>query len=99
MKGKELEKLYKDCIEFWGAERQLRMLQEECAELILEASHYLRPSKRRTKKLIEELADAQLMINQIKRFVGETSVNKMIDIKSDYIKQKLEEEKKAKAKK
>lgn len=99
MKGKDLEKLYKDCVEFWGVERQLRMLQEECAELILEASHYLRPSKRRTKKLIEELADAQLMINQIKRFVGEVQVNKMIDIKSDYIKQKLEEEKKAKAKK
>lgn len=95
MKDKrQLLKLYKDCVEFWGIERQLRMLQEECAEVILEASHYLRPRKRRTKNLIEELADAQLMINQIKMFVGEDKVNDMIDKKSDYIKDKLENAKK-----
>lgn len=93
MKEEELDQLYTDCVEFWGAERQLRMLQEECAEVILEVSHYLRPDRTNLAKLIEEIADAQLMINQMKALFGEEKVKEMMDIKSDYIKKKLEEEK------
>lgn len=96
MKDEELNQLYKDCLEFWGYERQLRMLQEECAELILEASHYLRPDKRNFDKLVEELADVQLMVSQLTRFVGEEKVKDMMDFKSDYIKRHLEEAKKEK---
>jgi hypothetical protein len=91
VKGEELNQLYKDCVDFWGIERQIRMMQEECAELIIAGSHFLRKRKTGYDELVEELADAQLMINQIKTFVGEDSVNKMIDKKSDYIKEKLEE--------
>jgi len=93
---KELNQLYKDCLEFWGYERQLRMLQEECAELILEASHYLRPDKCNFDKLVEELADVQLMVHQLTKFVGPEKVKDMMDVKSDYIKRNLEAEKKEK---
>lgn len=93
MKGEELDQLYKDCVNFWGIERQIRMMQEECAELVIAGSHYLRKRATGLDELVEELADAQLMINQIKTFVGEDNVNKMIDKKSDYIKAKLEERK------
>lgn len=93
MKDEELNKLYKDCLEFWGYERQLRMLQEECAELILEASHYLRPDKCNFDKLVEELADVQLMVNQLSKFVGEDKVKAMMDVKSEYINEKLQEAK------
>ena len=97
MRNKEaLEKLYKDCVEFWGIERQVRMLQEECAELILAGSHYLRGRETGLANLIEELADAQLMINQIKKFVGEENVENIMDVKSDYIKEKLDSRKKEK---
>lgn len=90
---KDLLELYKDCVDFWGIERQVRMMQEECAELILAGSHYLRGRKTGEEEIIEELADAQLMINQIKQYVGEDKVKHMMDIKSDYIKGKLESRK------
>lgn len=93
MKDEELRQLYKDCVDFWGIERQIRMMQEECAELIIAGSHFLRRRKTGLDELVEELADAQLMVNQIKTFIGEDVVNAMIDKKSDYIKAKLEEEK------
>jgi hypothetical protein len=96
MQGKELEQLYKDCVEFWGIERQIRMMQEECAELILAGSHYLRGRETGLEDLIEELADAQLMINQIKKFVGEENVENIMNIKSNYIRKKLDSRKKEK---
>jgi hypothetical protein len=93
MKGEELNQLYKDCVDFWGIERQIRMMQEECAELIIAGSHFLRKRETGYDELVEEVADAQLMINQTKVFVGEDKVNEMIDKKSNYIKEKLEESK------
>ena len=89
----DLEQLYRDCVEFWGANRQIRMLQEECGELIVASSHYLRSRKSGLEEIIEELADVQLMVNQIKMFIGEDKVKDVMDIKSDYIKRELEEEK------
>ena len=38
----ELKVLFDECIEFWGLEKQLRMLQEECGELIVAISHFIR---------------------------------------------------------
>ena len=93
MKGEELDQLYKDCVDFWGIERQIRMMQEECAELIIAGSHYLWKRDTGLDELIEELADAQLMINQIKEHVGEEKVKDMMDVKSNYIKRKLDERK------
>lgn len=83
-------------MDFWGAERQIRMMQEECAELIVAGSHYLRRRDVGFNELVEELADAQLMIDQVKALVGEEKVKAMIDLKSDYIKAKLDQRKKEK---
>lgn len=95
MKKQELHKLYKDCLFVYGAKRQMRMLQEECAELIVAVSHYLRPDRKDDKEtidnLIEELADVYLMRNQVTLFIGEQQVMKMVDVKSDKIKEKLEQ--------
>ena len=43
--------------------KQLRQLAEECSELAVEASHSAR--KGTTIKIIEEIADVQIMIEQI----------------------------------
>jgi len=87
---KELEKLYKDCMEFWGLERQSRMLQEECAELIVAISHYFRSRTNATADLVEELADVYLMLNQLISHFGEDIVMDVVDWKSDRVKEKLE---------
>ena len=47
----------------YGIKKQLRQLAEECSELAVEASHSAR--KGTTVKIIEEMADVQIMIEQI----------------------------------
>lgn len=47
----------------YGIERQLHQLAEECSELAVEASHSAR--KGTTVKIIEEMADVEIMIEQI----------------------------------
>ena len=47
----------------YGIEKQLHQLAEECSELAVEASHSAR--KGVTVKIIEEMADVLLMIEQV----------------------------------
>ena len=47
----------------YGIKKQLRQLAEECSELAVEASHSAR--KGTTVKIIEEIADVEIMIEQI----------------------------------
>jgi hypothetical protein len=92
-KESELLALYDECMEFWGLEKQLRMVQEECAELILAVSHYLRGREDGHDNLIEELADVRLITDQIIHHFGKNKIKCIIDIKSDYVKRKLEKDK------
>ena len=47
----------------YGIKKQLKQLAEECSELAVEASHSAR--KGTTVKIIEEMADVEIMIEQI----------------------------------
>ena len=47
----------------YGIKKQLRQLAEECSELAVEASHSAR--KGTTVKIIEEMADVMIMIEQV----------------------------------
>ena len=53
----------KTIADHYGIKKQLRQLAEECSELAVEASHSAR--KGSTVKIIEEMADVQIMIEQI----------------------------------
>ena len=87
---KELEKLYEDCIEFWGLEKQARIAQEECGELITAVSHYFRGREGAPSKLVEEIADVYLILNQLISYFGEDWIMEIVDLKSDRVKEKLE---------
>jgi hypothetical protein len=52
-------------------------------------SHYLRKRKGSSDNVIEEMADTQLMLNQLKLYFGEEFFNKMMDLKSNKIENKL----------
>jgi len=86
---KELEKLYDDCINFWGIRAQLRQTQEECAELILAASHFNRKRPDSLDNVIEELGDVYLMVQQMMHYFGEDKVMEIVDRKSDHVRNKL----------
>ena len=53
----------KKIADHYGIEKQLHQLAEECSELAVEASHSAR--KGVTVKIIEEMADVLLMIEQV----------------------------------
>ena len=53
----------KKIADHYGIKRQLHQLAEECSELAVEASHSAR--KGTTVKIIEEMADVLIMIEQV----------------------------------
>jgi NTP pyrophosphatase (non-canonical NTP hydrolase) len=61
----EEKQILKDAVETFGIEKQLAMLQEECAELIAAVSHYNRGRCGALDNLIEEIADVSIMLDQI----------------------------------
>ena len=59
--------LFQRCADKWGVESQVYQGAEECIELALALHHILRISKYKTlEKVIEEMADVELMIDQLK---------------------------------
>jgi NTP pyrophosphatase (non-canonical NTP hydrolase) len=61
----EKNKLYMKAIEKWGSNAQLGMLQEECAELIQAVSKVMRKQDFSFLKLAEEIADVEIMMEQM----------------------------------
>ena len=57
------EEKVKKIAEHYGLKNQLRQLAEECCELSVESSHSAR--KGTTVKIIEEMADVMIMIEQV----------------------------------
>lgn len=53
----------KTIADHYGIKKQMRQLAEECSELAVEASHSAR--KGTTVKIIEEMADVLVMMEQI----------------------------------
>lgn len=85
----ELQKLYRECLEFWGFRKQARMVEEECAELILATSHTLRNRPGAADEMKEEVADVYLMVQQMIAYFGEEAIMSIVDEKSDRVKEKL----------
>lgn len=73
--------------EHYGLEGQLRILQEECAELIQAASKYLRaqeagkPIAQSKAALLEEVADVMIMVEQFKGIFTGAVLDAMLESK------------------
>lgn len=60
-------KLQQTCLKAinkYGHKPQLRQLQEECSELAVAVSHYLRMRKGAKDEMVEELADVYICMRQ-----------------------------------
>lgn len=67
--------VYSEAVRQWGEESQIEMMREECAELLLELSRVKR--NRSTKLMIaEELADVEIMLEQMKLIFGRDRVHR-----------------------
>ncbi len=60
-----MESIYLRTLKAWGADAQLGMVQEDCAELIKVINKRWR-GKASDADVIEECVDVELMINQMK---------------------------------
>lgn len=65
MTTQEEVEIIKEAVDTFGFNNQRRILQEECAELIVAASHYDRGRPGAYENFVEELADVDIMINQM----------------------------------
>lgn len=74
------ECLYQKALSEFGLERQLRMVQEECAELIVAVSKVIREpgDEKRIAGLIEEAADVQIMCGQLAMIYGKDRIDAMM---------------------
>lgn len=69
MNRPKIKNIYKKAWGQWGEDAQLNVLMEECAELIQAVSKYKRyphEMSTRGRALAEEIADVEIMIDQLK---------------------------------
>ena len=83
----------KKIADHYGIEKQLHQLAEECSELAVEASHSAR--KGVTVKIIEEMADVLLMIEQVVYLanIAIEDIDECIQFKIDRQLERIKEEK------
>ena len=66
MNRQELTRMNLQNADFYGADRQLNQLIEECGELIQAISKSLRGKEDTTNNIEEEIADVEIMLEQIR---------------------------------
>ena len=83
----------KTIADHYGIKEQLRQLAEECCELAVEANHSAR--KGVTVKIIEEMADVLIMIEQVIYLAGidKCDIEDCINYKLDRQMKRIEKEK------
>ena len=82
----------KTIADHYGIKKQLRQLAEECSELAVEARHSAR--KGTTVKIIEEMADVEIMIEQIIHLaeIDRCDIQDCINFKLDRQMKRMEKE-------
>ena len=83
----------KKIADHYGIKRQMHQLAEECSELAVEASHSAR--KGVTVKIIEEMADVLLMMEQVIYLanIAIDDIDECISFKIDRQMKRIKEEK------
>lgn len=91
----EFESVFARALKVWGQESQLRMAQEECAELIVAISKILRekPLPRHNgnplENLFEEIADVKIMIGQLEVLFGPANIAHYVGKKIKRLEERL----------
>lgn len=87
-KEKRIE-LYKEAIEKWGENAQVRMLYEECGELITAVAQFGR-GRTSHHDVMTELADVSIMVEQIATLMNYDDFEAEKDRKLTRLKEKLD---------
>jgi len=80
-----------DAVRLWGREDEWRMVQEECAELVVAVSHFLRnPTFTATEDLIDEIADAIIVTASARYMAGAAQVDAQVGVKLERLRKRVE---------
>ncbi len=88
-----MEKIYQATIARWGIDAQYDQAIEECAELITALKHFKR-GKISQQEVIDELADATLMLGQLRWMFGHDQVEVAISKKLEKLRELLDQDEK-----
>jgi NTP pyrophosphatase (non-canonical NTP hydrolase) len=86
------KKLFQKAIDTWGIESQKMMAVGECGEFLAEFGRTAQ-GRSSPEKMIDEIADVIIMLNQCALIYGEDAVRARILYKIDKITQKLNKSK------
>lgn len=85
----ERQKLYANAISKWGKEEQIWMVIEEIGELLTALNHFRRGRLAKPYELHEEIADLQIMAEQLGSVFGEQEVEVIKNEKLDRLRQRV----------
>jgi NTP pyrophosphatase (non-canonical NTP hydrolase) len=68
--------IYARALAHYGSRSQIDQTIEECAELIVALRHHMR-GRAKEAQVIEELADVQIMLEQMRFLFGEADVDEV----------------------
>ena len=94
MSNEEQQAVLQDAVDTFGLDNQQKVLQEECGELIVAASHYQRGRHGAFENFVEELADVSIMVKQMLYALGcDEMFEQICEAKIERLKQRLVEHK------
>jgi len=88
--GSGRREVYELVVEEWGREAQIMMAIEECSELIKELTKLYRGDTV-SQNVAEEVADAEIMMEQCRVMFGETNVESYKTQKVERLRARLEQ--------
>jgi len=83
--------IYERAIYLWGEDAQIRMAIEECGELIVKLAKYGRNHNgSKPEDIVDEIADVEIMMAQLRVIFKEYSVDYAKDLKLNRLKKRVE---------
>lgn len=86
--NEEYRKIYETAIEKWGEHAQKMMAVGECGEFLAEFGREVQ-GRSSQEKMVDEIADVLVMMNQMAMIYGEKEVRERIAFKVNKVKNKL----------
>jgi NTP pyrophosphatase (non-canonical NTP hydrolase) len=85
------DKIYKEAIELWGYDSQVRMWHEEAGELMQAVSKYNRkPTDENFDHLCEEIVDVKILTAQLEAYMPDDRIKYWFDFKMSRLENRIE---------
>jgi phosphoribosyl-ATP pyrophosphohydrolase len=86
--------LYEETLQVWGVKAQIHKFSEELGELLV-AMHHWYDGKARAEELATEIADVEIVCEQLRTLVGSNKVEHFKTVKLKRLRKRVDDAKKA----